>query len=48
MEMLDELILKLSEKRYDIDDLYYKVMGRHPVDIGGGINNDQNNSVFYS
>lgn len=43
MEMLDELISKLNEKKYDIDDLYYKIMGRHPIIVG-----DQNNSVFYS
>jgi len=46
MEMLDEMISELNEKRYDIDDLYYKVMGRHPVAIGAS--SDQNNSVFYS
>lgn len=43
MELLDELITKLNQKKYDIDDLYYKIMGRQPIMAG-----DQNNSVFYS
>lgn len=43
MELLDELITKLNEKKYDIDDLYYKIMGRQPIIPG-----DQTNSVFYS
>lgn len=47
MEMLDEMMSKVNEKKYDIDDLYYKVMGRHPVAIGA-CSSDQNNSVFYS
>lgn len=43
MEMLDEMIVKLNEKKYDIDDLYFKVLGHHPITVG-----EQANSVFYS
>lgn len=44
--MLDEMISKLNEKRYDMDELYFKIMGCHPVAIGSS--GEQTNSVFYS
>lgn len=43
MQMLDEMLLKFNEKKYDAEDLYFKIMGPSK-----SIFTECPNSVFYS
>lgn len=43
MRMLEEVMLKGNEKRYELEDLYAKVMGTVAI-----ANQECGNSVFYS
>lgn len=43
MQMLDEMLLKFNEKKYDVEDLYFKIMGPSKSNF-----TECPNSVFYS
>jgi hypothetical protein len=43
MQLLDEAIIKMNEKKYDMEDLYFKTMGYNKT-----LAEECPNSVFYS